>query len=163
VGAEQGFSTWIRGGALLQGKGTVSGGSCPTPASLSAPPWALQSVIPPRSPRHPQPGLSPRRHAHPLTEGWGGFGGGWGKSSTQKATRAALKILPPRKPCSNRNCNSTASRAGSGAGGGWRGSAPSAPAAAPAGGHGGARGKTVLEKSSLASPARHRSSAPHHR
>lgn len=103
-----GLSSWIRG-SLVEGEGRVSGGCCPTPASLSA-----------EGPPH----KGPSSHPHPLTQvcppgdmltpllgRGGGALGVVGANAPPK--RAALQILPPRKPCSNCNCNSPASRAGS--------------------------------------------------
>lgn len=132
-------------------------------APLSALPGLCGALSPLQGPSSPPVQLCPLGAVTPKS-GEGAVGVAGENAPPQKnPTRHErhARILPPRKPCSKCACNSTASRAGSGAGGGgWRGSTPKAPGAAPAG-EPGARGKTVLERSSLASPARHRSSAPH--
>lgn len=107
-GLSQGLSTRVRG-SLVQGKGTVSGECCCTPVSLSASHWSIPQV----------PSSCPARVC-PLGDMLTPFLGGLlavagTNAPPQKARgmRAALKILPPSKPCSNCNCNLTASRAGS--------------------------------------------------
>lgn len=56
----------------------------------------------------PCPSLSPRCHAHPLLGvlGGDGLGAKLHPKPPPRGVRAALQILPPRKPCSKSNRNS---------------------------------------------------------
>lgn len=97
---------------LVQGEGMWSGGCCLS-APLCTSPGCVVHCHPARSPRHPLPGFVP---SVMCPRNPGGAGGGWGKKlHPKKSTRheSHARILPPRQPCSNCDCNSTASRAGS--------------------------------------------------